>query len=36
MASTHADDIDNAREDALASLQTLRDLPEELQIAHRR
>merc|ERR1711892_744186 len=34
--STKQSDIDNAREDALASLQTLRDLPEELQIAHRR
>jgi len=36
LASTREIDIQNAREDALASLQTLRDLPEELQIAHRR
>ena len=36
MAANRETEIDNAREDALASLQTLRDLPEELQVAHRR
>lgn len=36
MARNRQSELDNAREDALASLQTLRDLPEELQQAHRR
>jgi len=36
MAKNRHAEIDHAREDALASLQTLRDLPEELQQAHRR
>ena len=36
MAKSRENEIANAREDALASLQTLRDLPEELQQAHRR
>ena len=36
MARNRRNELDNAREDALASLQTLRDLPEELQQAHRR
>ena len=36
MAKNRHAELDHAREDALASLQTLRDLPEELQQAHRR
>ena len=36
MSKNRRNELDNAREDALASLQTLRDLPEELQQAHRR